>query len=265
VDRHPEHDAVAKAVRSWYIAATPEIGITAIEGAYGFLVRSDRVALRRVVLTVDSASSVRDALAEATEFFGASGFDVWVDTRDRSRRLTPELGLAGFEAVQDTVVLALLGSVRAGPGPEALRVEDVVDDDGLREWATVKLRGFADSEEPPPAEQVQQEMSARQAEQAVCRYQLAYLGAEPVSMLGHYTGRDQMVFLLATRVPFRRRAIAQNLLARWCQQAAAERPRSLLINCDDGGAPAHLYRRIGFTDEVYWHRRYQRPDPTRRE
>ena len=39
-------------------------------------------------------------------------------------------------------------------------------------------------------------MSARQAEQAVCRYQLAYLGAEPVSMLGHYTGRDQMVFLL---------------------------------------------------------------------
>ena len=128
----------------------------------------------------------------------------------------------------------------------------------------MKLRGFPDSEQPPTAEQVQQEMSARQAEWAVCRYQLGYLGAEPVSMLGHYAGRDQMVFLLATRVPFRRRAIAQKLLARWCEQAAAERPRSLLINCDDGGAPALLYRCIGFTDEVYWHRRYQRPDPTSR-
>ena len=108
---------MAKAVRSWYIAATPEIGITAIEGAYGFLVRSDRVALRRVVLTVDSASLVRDALAEVTEFFGASGFDVWVDRRDRSRRLTSELGLAGFAAVQDTVVLPCSDPCVWGPAP----------------------------------------------------------------------------------------------------------------------------------------------------
>ncbi len=95
-------------------------------------------------------------------------------------------------------MLALVGSVRAGAGPEALRVEDVTDEEGLRIWAKVKLRAFANSEDPPGPEQVEQEMSARRAEWPVCRYQLAHLGAEPVAMLGCYTGRDQMVFLLAT-------------------------------------------------------------------
>lgn len=74
-----------------------------------------------------------------------------------------------------------------------------------------------------------------------------------------------MVFLLATRAPFRHLGIAQNLLAHWSRHAAGGAPRSLLINCDDGSAAAMLYRHIGFTDEVYWHRRYRRLDPTRQE
>src|SRR5204863_6768336 len=134
---------------------------------------------------------VPEALAEATEYFGTSEFDVWVDERGRAARLTSALGLAGFAPIQDTVVLGLLGPVRSKPGPEALRVENVVDDDGLRAWAAVKLRGFGDSEDQPTAAQTQQEMSVRQAEWPVCCYQLAYLGAEPVAMLGHNTGPDQ--------------------------------------------------------------------------
>lgn len=257
MDRHPAHDAVSQTVRSWYVAATPEIGISVARDAHGILVWSDRVPLKRAVLTVDAASSVPDALFEASELFETCEFDVWVDDRARAQRLTAALRDAGFEAVQDTVVLALVGSARAGTGPEALRVEDVVDEDGLRTWARVKLRGFSDTDDPPSPDQLQQDMSVRRAEWPVCRYQLAYLDAEPVAILGHYTGEDQMVFLLATRAPFRRLGIAQNLLARWSEQAATERARSLLINCDDGGAPATLYRRIGFTDEVHWHRRFR--------
>ena len=67
--------------------------------------------------------------------------------------------------------------------------------------------------------------------------------------------RDQMVL-----APFRGLGTARNLLADWSEHAAGEAPRSLLINCDDGSSLAMLYRNIGFTDEVYWHRRYQRLD-----
>ena len=138
---------MAKAVRSWYIAATPEIGISAIEGAYGFLVRSDRGRSGGSYL-VDSASSVRDALAEATEFFGPPGSTCGsIRGTDLGGSVPNSASLASRQS--RTPSCSPCGSVRAGPGPEGLRVEDVVDEDGLREWATVKLRGFADSGSRP--------------------------------------------------------------------------------------------------------------------
>jgi GNAT superfamily N-acetyltransferase len=66
-----------------------------------------------------------------------------------------------------------------------------------------------------------------------------------------------MVFNLATRLPFRHRGIARSVLARWSGAADQHRTRSHLINCDDGGPAEVLYRRLGFTDEVYWYRRYR--------
>ena len=258
MDQHPEHEAVSREVRSWYTASTPEIGVSAVATDHGILVRSDAIGVRRLVLTEDTLQSVGAALAAATEFFGTAGFDVWIDDRSRAERLTPELVKAGWEPEQDTVVLAVAGELHAVPGPDELVIEDVVDLEGLRIWETVKIQGFADSEEPPAPQQLEEELSVRQAEWPVCRYQLAMLGGEAVAMLGHYTGRDQMVFLLATRLPFRHRGIAQAMLGHWIERADATDTRSFLINCDEGGAPAALYRRIGFTDEVYWHRRCRR-------
>jgi hypothetical protein len=38
--------------------------------------------------------------------------------------------------------------------------------------------------------------------------------------------------------------------------------RSLIINAEDGGRPAELYRRLGFVDEIYWYQKYDlRTDP----
>ncbi len=33
--------------------------------------------------------------------------------------------------------------------------------------------------------------------------------------------------------------------------------RSVLINADPDDTPVQIYRRLGFTDEVYWRRRYR--------
>jgi hypothetical protein len=256
VGRHPDHDAVAAEVRSWYTTPTPAIGLSLISTSYGVLTESDRAERNRLVLTQESAAEVEDALATAASFFGTSTFEVWVDDRSRAEHLTPALRSAGMEPVSDTVVLALLGSVRADGGPHGLAVEDVADPEVLEEWATVKIQSFADSDERPGPEQVQAELAERQAEWPICRYQVARLGGEAVAILGHYTGQDQMVFNLATRLPFRHRGIARSVLARW-SGAGNRHTRSHLINCDDGGPAEALYRRLGFTDEVYWYRRYR--------
>lgn len=124
----------------------------------------------------------------------------------------------------------------------------------------MKTQGFDNAEEHPSRDRLDRELAERQAEWPVCRYQVAWLDGESVASLGHYTGQDQMVFSLATRLPFRHRGIAQSMLARWSEEVAQPPIRSHPINCDDGGPADTLYRRLGFTDEIYWYRRYRRPD-----
>jgi len=256
-------------VRSWYTdwtgrspgptGSTPDIGVRSHKAPFGYLRDGPGPAGRRLVLTVDDPASAREALRSAADYFGSEHFDVWVDDRDRASRLESTLGEAGFHAPDATVVLALVGPLRAGGGPADLRIREVTDDESLRLWGRLKLVGFADGEEPAPA-RWEEELAVRRAEWPISRYELASVGdSEPVAILAHYTASpDQMVFLLTTLVAFRHRGIAQAMLAHWARRAQAQGVRSLLINCDEHGRPADLYRRMGFTDPVYWHRRYQR-------
>jgi hypothetical protein len=64
---------------------------------------------------------------------------------------------------------------------------------------------------------IEAELAEREAEWPLCRYKLARLGGEGVAILGHYTGKDQMVFNLATRLPFHHRGIAQSI-ADWLEK-----------------------------------------------
>jgi hypothetical protein len=260
VARHPEHDAVSTQVRSWYTASTPAIGLSVIPTSYGFLTESDRVERRRLVLTEESPEGVAFALAATADFYGTSAFEVLIDDRARADRWADALTSAGLERVRDEVTLALVGPIRANRGPDGLAVEDVAGVERLREWAVVKIQGFADTEGRPDPQKLRKELAERQADWPVCRYVLGRLGGEAVANLGHYTGQDQMVFNLATRLPFRHRGIAQSMLARWSKEGDGQPIRSRLINCVDGG-PAHtLYRRLGFTDEVCWCRIYRPSD-----
>ena len=140
-------------------------------------------------------------------------------------------------------------------GPGHLVVESV-DEAGLAEWATVKLQSFDDTESAPAPDRLAQEVAHRRDEMALAECQIGLLGGERVAVLAYYRGRDRLVFNLGTRVPYRHRGIAQAMLARWVGTGTAGGCRSLIINATDGGAPAALYRRIGFTDEIYWYRKY---------
>ncbi|MGH3273067.1 MAG: GNAT family N-acetyltransferase, partial [Streptosporangiaceae bacterium] len=95
----------------------------------------------------------------------------------------------------------------------------------------------------------------RRRELPLAEYQLGVLDGESAAVLAHYPGEDDLVFILGTRTPYRHRGIAQAMLARWADGTMGS--RSQVINASDGGAPAALYRRLGFTDEVYWYSAYE--------
>jgi ribosomal protein S18 acetylase RimI-like enzyme len=178
-----------------------------------------------------------------------------VDDRGRSSRLDAALRENGCRYVESTTYLALAGPlVSPASGPAGL-VVTIAGAGELAAWADVKLRSFADSEEPPSAGAVSAEIEFRREELPLAECQFGLLDGEPVAVLAHYPGSDDLVFNLGTRVPFRHRGIAQAMLTRWVAGATAS-ARSLMINATDGGAPAALYRRLGFTDEVYWYSKY---------
>jgi GNAT superfamily N-acetyltransferase len=259
VNTHPDHAAVAETVRSWYTASTPEIGLRIDQSWYGFVTDGASHVGARVVVTVDSPVALGDALQEIARLYGAVDITVWVDDRDRAARLHETLLAAGCVAGDGNTFLALVGPVRVDRRAGGVDIEEI-GVDGLPIWATVKLQGFADSEEPPDPQALDDEVARRRAEAPIARYELATQGGEPVAVLGAYAGGpDQMVFNLATRMPYRHQGIAQAMLAGWAARGARENCRSLLINGMDGGPPVQLYQRLGFVDEVYWRRTYAWP------
>jgi ribosomal protein S18 acetylase RimI-like enzyme len=86
---------------------------------------------------------------------------------------------------------------------------------------------------------------------------LGRLEGEPAGIIGWYEGEDRHIFLLATRVPFRKRGIGRYLLCAALRDAYARGARSVIISADPDDTPVQLYRRLGFTDEVYWRDRYE--------
>jgi GNAT superfamily N-acetyltransferase len=252
--RHPEHDAVAEEVRGWFTASAPEIGYEVSEHWYGF--QSDvGPGQTRVILRVGEPGQVPAALADAAAS-AAGSLTIWVDDRERATRLDEALCSAGCRPGDATTHLALAGPMTGRTDPGRLVVQSV-DETGLAAWATVKLQSFGDTESAPAPDRLAEEVAARRDELALAECQLGLLGGERVAVLAYYRGHDQLVFNLGTRLPFRHRGIAQAMLAHWVDAGVADGCRSLIINATDGGAPAALYRRIGFSDEVYWYRKYE--------
>jgi ribosomal protein S18 acetylase RimI-like enzyme len=254
--RHPQHEDVAAVVAGWFTTSAPAIGYSAAETWYGYLCDFGPLGGERVILRLADDALFDTAFQEIRSEASGHGLDIWVDDRTRDEALGPLLLAAGCERLNATTHLALVGEIRASSGPKGLSIE-AIGSDALERWAAVKLRAFSDDESPPRPETLAAEMAVRVAEAPIASHCLAHLEGQAVGVIAFYVGADQMVFNLGTRVPFRHRGIAQAVLANWVTDGRREGCRSFLINATEGDRPAELYRRIGFTDEVYWYRRYR--------
>jgi hypothetical protein len=253
---HPEHDAIVRDVHEWYTKSVPEIGYEVTRERYGYrslIAGTNRV---RLIIRVDSADEVLAALSDARASSGGENVTAWVDDKERAAGLGSALRSSGTRPGAAVTYLALVGTVASRPGPENLVVENT-DEARLEEWAVSKLQSFADAETAPAPHLVAHEVTARRREMAWAVYQLGLLDGDGVAVLAYYPGPDQLVFSLGTRVPFRHRAIAQAMLARWAHAGMISGCRSLMINAREHDRPAELYRRLGFVDEVYWYQPYE--------
>ena len=253
---HPEHDALQRELRSWFTNSAPTIGYFVSKHWYGYLTEPDSCFGARLILDVEEAEQVPEALAEAKSACPNQEITIWVDDRERVRRLDRSLRELGCRPAKATTHLALVGRLNTRKGPENLEIK-TVDPLDLESWATVKLQSFDDVETNPSPERLSTEIVVRRSEFAQADYQLGMIKGEPVAVLGYYRGLDRLAFILGTRMPYRHRGIAQAMLATWVDAGLADGCRSLMINADDPGMPADLYRRIGFVDEVYWYKRYE--------
>src|SRR5207245_1690541 len=82
--RHPQHDLLAIAVRSWYTSSAPEMGFETEERRFGFYMRNPRVPdgrANRVTLRDVSPDRVPELLADLRAFYGAAPVRILIDDR----------------------------------------------------------------------------------------------------------------------------------------------------------------------------------------
>jgi ribosomal protein S18 acetylase RimI-like enzyme len=197
-------------------------------------------------------------LADARDYFGQTEIDLWID--DRSKNATLGAALVNQRCVrsESTIYLAHVGALPKASVTAADLVIEPVTAVNLKDFVVVKLKGFANSEDEPPPECIEREIAVREKEmRGPGRFFIARTMGEDVAILGYFEGRDRLIFNLATRVPFRMTGIAKVLLDSTLADSRDGGCRSVIINTNPEDTPINWYRRIGFTDEVYWRQTYR--------
>ena len=257
--RHADHDAIGAGIRDAYRRSDAAMQYRVEQHPLGWFQHAPGgVAAGSVTVDDIDPASVPDLRAEIERQFGDEmRVTLFVDDRDRDQRLSGALVAAGFEPAEGSTFLAYTGQPPTIPSLRGVTIGEV-DADGLERWARVKLQGFANSEDEPDPEQFAQELAQRRAEQQGSgRFLLATARSEDAAVIGLWGDEDWLIFNLATRLPYRRLRLGELLLSDIVDEAIGDPGcRSVLIDTDETDWMVEWYRRFGFTDEVYWRRRY---------
>lgn len=253
--RHPAHTQIHKAVRAWFHEPFDDMGYRAERRSWGTYwsngcVYTPGFPARHLARFLDA---VRSYYPER------DGVDICLDSRAADQALGPALRAAGYTPGETDVFLAHVGALPAVRHVPALYIEPV-DATNVDVFARVRLQAFENTEDVADAGRLDQEIERRRMElSGTGMGLLAYLADEPAAVVWWFDEwPDRWVNYLGTRLPFRRKGIARQLL-RYCVADAYEQAyRSVVLNVNTNYTPAlRLYHRLGFHDEVYWRRCYR--------
>jgi GNAT superfamily N-acetyltransferase len=263
--RHSHHHELRATVQRWYTASDPNMGYEAVKRSWGVALRNrDAPQYGQATLRVITPQDVPACIADLRHVYGDAAVMVLVDDPECADQLNQPLVAAGCVRGPQEVFLAHVGSA-PNAHPIACVVVEPVTATNLHDYAVTKLKAFASRETAPFPNYINAEIALRSAElRGEGRFLLARWDGEPAAIIGWYDGDDVFIFQVATRVPFRKRGIAQSLLLHVLHDAYARGCRSIIINADPDDTPIQLYRRLGFTDAIYWRRRYMLFAPQQR-
>ena len=255
--RHPDHDRLREEVRSWYRTSWPQRGYHVEHRRFGFYRRhAKHPDSGLIIIETLIADDVPELLADARTYFDNRPVHLGFEDKNLDSRCGPSLVAAGCAIEQANTYLA-----HVGPPPDSVNLPGVtvepVTADTLMDYVQTKLKGFANSEAAPTANQIEEELSLRKSEsETIGRFLIARVRNEPAAILGYYEGPDRLIFNLATRLPFRMKGLARQLLSQVIADSYDQNCRSIIINPDPTDPPIKWYPRLNFTDEVYWRRTY---------
>ncbi len=262
--RHPNHHELRSVVRQWYCEADPAMGYEAIVRPYGVYLRNVHVPqYGQATLNALTPDMVPACVADLRQVYGGAAVMLLIDDRAQADALDQALRDAGCERGPDEVFLAHVGAVPQVRPIHGITIEPVTASN-LTEYAVTKIKAFRSNEAQPWPSQVADETALRHAEmQGSGCFLLARADGQPAAVIGWYDDRDVHIFQLATRVLFRNQGIARYLICHVLADAYARGCRSAIINADPADTPIEWYRRLGFTDLIYWRRRYHLFPPAR--
>jgi hypothetical protein len=255
--RHPDHDRLRDEVRSWYRTSWPQRGYHVEHRRFGFYRRhANHPDSGLIIIETLTADEVPELLADARTYFDNCPVHLAFDDKTLDKTCGPSLVAAGCAIDQANTYLA-----HVGPPPDRVHLPDVtiepVTADTLMDYVQTKLKGFANSEAAPSANQIDEELSLRKSEfETIARFLIARVANDPAAVIGHYDGPDRLIFNLATRLPFRMKGLARQLLCGVITDSYDQNCRSIIINTNPDDTPIQWYTRLGFTDEVYYRRTY---------
>ncbi len=258
--QHPDHDAVAAEVASWYTSPFPEMGLEVARRRYGWYRSNASSPEGWATITDIRPDDVQAMLSDVATFYGDRPVELAIEDATYAPGVGVALEAAGWTDSHATVWLA-----HVGDGPIVRTASDIeierIGADRLDEFSRTKLMGFDDSEDEPSTERIAQESALRRSDlngAGVCL--TARVDDECAAICAYYEGTDHLIFVLATRIPFRHRGLGRTLVAHVHDEARRAGARSTIINADEDKLPEALYRSLGFTDVVYRQWRFRRPD-----
>jgi hypothetical protein len=255
--RHPEHDRIRDEVRSWYRTSWEQRGYHVEHRRFGYYRRhAGHPDSGLIIIETLTADEVPELLADARTYFDNRPVHLAFDDKTLDKTRGPSLVAAGCAIDNANTYLA-----HVGPRPESVQLPSVtvepITSDTLIDYVQVKLKAFANSEAAPPAKNIDEELSIRKPEfETIGRFLIARVANDPAAIIGYYEGPDRLIFNLATRLPFRMKGIARQLLCQVITDSYIQNCRSIIINTNPADTPIQWYTRLGFTDEVYWRRTY---------
>jgi len=259
--RHPEHERLIRTVPEWYHQTFQKMGYIAERRDFGYYTRnliSRHSANNRANILDLSPFQVRAFLDDLRHYYHHQPVQIWIEDRDTNRKLKNSLLKCGCVTGLASTYLAYVGSVPALIPIDGLIIEKATQDT-MREYVKTRLMGDDNTEAEPFGELLEVEIILRLAEmEGEGCFNLAKIGNESVAVIGWYDiGADRLIFQVATRIPFRNRGIAKYLILDALFDAYQEGRHSVIINADPTDTPIQFYRRLGFTDEVFWRQAYQ--------